>query len=138
MSVPLLTALVAAEHAAIHGYGVLGARLDDDRRLQARAAADAHRVRRDLLAAGLRDMGAAVPPPEADYEVAVTGPEQALALAVRLEEGVGVRWRDLVAGTDDPALRRLGVEGLTETAVRAAQWRQVAGRPATVPLPGTT
>ncbi|MCW2665696.1 MAG: hypothetical protein JWN57_658, partial [Frankiales bacterium] len=45
--------------------------------------------------------------------------------------------RDLVAGTDDPALRTLGASGLQEVAVRAAQWRRTAGRrPVTVALPG--
>ena len=51
---------------------------------------------------------------------------------------MGVRWRDLVGGTDEAALRRLAIAGLTESAVRAAQWRQVAGiRPVTVALPGS-
>jgi hypothetical protein len=72
------------------------------------------------------------------YDVAVADAPAALQLAVRLEAGLSVRWRDLVAGTDDQALRRLAVAGLQETAVRAAQWRRRAGvTPATVALPGT-
>jgi hypothetical protein len=134
----LLTALVEAQHAALYGYGVLGARLDDDGRLQARAAADVHRRARDTLSARLRDLGAPVPASLPAYDVEVADAPRALALAVRLEAGLGVRWRDLVAGTDDPALRRLGVEGLTQAAVRAAQWRRLAGAAAvTVAFPGT-
>ena len=51
---------------------------------------------------------------------------------------MAVRWRDLVGGTDDGALRRLGLGGLQETAVRAAATaRARRRRPVTVALPGT-
>lgn len=134
----LLQTLLAAEHAAVYGYGVLGARLDDALRARAQDAVDAHRARRDELSRVLRSRGAAVPATRAAYDVSVSGPLDALALAVRLEEGLGVRWRDLVGGTDDPNLRRLGVAALTGTAVRAAQWRSALSvRPPTVALPGT-
>jgi hypothetical protein len=135
--VSLLTALLEAEHAAVYGYGTLGGRLDAATRPAALAAFDAHRLRRDSLAARLRERGAVAPPTRAAYDVAVGTPAQALALAVRLEEGLSARWRDLVGGTTDLALRRLGVAGLEETAVRAAQWRkrQGAAHP-TVALPG--
>ena len=137
--VDLLTALVAAEHAAVYAYGVLGARLDLDLRERAQAADDAHRLRRDALAGLLRDRGAPVPASLPSYDVAVATPDDAQALAVRVEEGLALRWRDLVGGTDDPALRRVAVSGLTETAVRAARWRRSSGpRPWTVPLPGTS
>lgn len=136
--VDLLQSLLAGEHAAVYGYGVLGARLDDALRAAAQAADDAHRARRDELTALLRGRGAQVPVTLAAYDVAVAGTPAALALAVRLEEGLGVRWRDLVGGTDDAGLRRLGVAGLTATAVRAAQWRAALGvQPPTVALPGT-
>ncbi|WP_143672948.1 DUF4439 domain-containing protein, partial [Streptomyces sp. b94] len=57
---PELTAVqsaLAAEHAAVYGYGVLGGRLDGKRRAEARAAYDAHRARRDALARAARDLG---------------------------------------------------------------------------------
>lgn len=136
--VALLTTLLTAEHAAVFGYGVLGARLESGPRNTAQAAVDNHRGRRDALAALLRDRSAPTPGPQAAYDVSVSGPTDGLQLAVRLEQGLSVRWRDLVAGTDDPQLRRLGVDGLVETAVRAASWRLLLGqRPPTVALPGT-
>ena len=136
--VVLLEVLLAAVHAAVYGYGVLGARLDEQTRRTARRAHDAARARRDGLAARLRERGATPQPALPAYDVEVDDPQQALALAVRLEEGLAVRWRDLVAGTEDPVLRRLGLSGLQETAVRAAQWRELAGVvPVTVALPGT-
>jgi hypothetical protein len=142
VSVPLLATLLEAEHATVYGYGVLGARLDDAGRDRARTALDSHRARRDQLDRLLRERGAEPEPSEPAYDVDAPTPEAALALAVRLEEGVAVRWRDLVAGTTpeppDAALRSLAVAGLTECAVRAAQWRQVAGTgPITVALPGS-
>jgi len=134
----VLEALVEAEHAALYGYGVLGARLDDATRPAAQAAATAHRAGRDRTAAALRDLGAEPPAAEVAYEVVVGGQQDALALAVRLEEGLAVLSRDLVGSTDDVALRRLGLDGLVGAAVRAASWRELLGRrPPTVALPGT-
>ena len=136
--VDLLETLLAATHAAVYGYGVLGARLDEDTRRSALLAFDGHRARRDQLAARLRERDASPAAGLPAYDVEVDGPGEALALALRLEEGLALRWRDLVAGTDDPALRRLGVTGLQEAAVRAAQWRGAVGSgPVTVALPGT-
>ena len=133
----LLRTLVEAEHAAIYGYGVLGARLAEPLRTDAREADDAHRVRRDELATLLRARRTAVPPTQAAYDVQASQQADALALAVRLEEGMALRWRDLVGGTDDRALRTVGISALTDTAVRAARWRRALGRrPGTVALPG--
>ena len=133
----LLSELLEAEHAALYGYGVLGARLDLETRPVALAAAEAHRIARDELAELLREAGAEPPAALAADDVAVSGQQPALELAVALEEGLSVRWLDLVGGTDDRALRRLGVDGLTETAVRAASLRELLGRlPTTVALPG--
>lgn len=133
-----LLALVEAEHAAVYGYGVLGARLDDAARRVARIAADSHRARRDQLVAALRAAGGTPPAPLAAYDVSAATPAAALALAVTVEVGLSLRWRDLVGETSDIALRRLAVAGLQETAVRAAQWRKRAGIvPVTVALPGT-
>ena len=136
--VDLLTAALEAAHAVVYGYGVLGARLDDATRRVALAAFDVHRARRDALTAALVRRAATPPTTEPAYDVEVADAAAARVLAVRLEEGMAVRWRDLLAGTDDPELRRLGLSGLQETAVRAATWRGLAGTaPVTVALPGT-
>jgi hypothetical protein len=133
----VLVDLLAAEHAAVYAYGVLGARLDERTRALALAAYDAHRVRRDALLVQLRSRALPASGPAPSYDVSVADRTAALALAVRVETVLGVRWRDLVGATDDPALRRLGVQGLQDSAVRAAQWRRTAGTvPATEALPG--
>lgn len=133
-----LTALLTAEHAAVYAYGVLGARLDDQTRPLAQQADDAHRASRDALAALLAARSAPAPATRAAYDVAVAGRTEALALAVRVEQGLAVRWRDLVGGTDDRDLRRFAAAGLTAAAVRATGWRTaVGGAPRTAALPGT-
>lgn len=138
MSLPLLAALLEAEHAAVYGYGVAGGRLTEEPQRLARLAYDSHRARRDQLAARLSERGGDPQPPAPAYDVTAASVDEALALAVRLEEGLAVRWRDLVAGTDERPLRELAVAGLQECAVRAAQWRELTGSaPATVAFPGT-
>jgi hypothetical protein len=133
-----LLALVEAEHAAIYAYGVLGARLSDTDRRTALTAYDSHRARRDQVIAALQAAGRTAPAPLPAYDVAVATPASALALAVRIEAGLSLRWRDLISDTDERSLRQLAVAGLQETAVRAAQWRKRAGIvPVTVALPGT-
>ena len=136
--VALLRSLLEAEHAAVHGYGTLGGRLDAATRPAALSAHDAHRARRDSLAARVRERGGEPPAALPAYDVAVADQTAALALAVRLEEGLAQRWLALVAGAGDAGLRATGVAALQETAVRAAQWRLRLGvRPPTVALPGS-
>ena len=133
----LLAELLEAAHAAVYGYGVLGARLDDATRRVALAAYDVHRARRDALSAQLRARGTEPEPSRPAYDVTVADAAAARALAVRLEEGMALRWRDLVGGTDDVELRRLALSGLQETAVRAATWRELSGAgPGAGALPG--
>ena len=132
-----LSALLAAEHAAVYAYGVLGAHLDEATRKTALAAFDAHRFRRDDLIARLRARGLPTPGPAASYDVVVTHRAQALALAVRVETELGVLWRDLVGATDKRVLRRVAVLALQDSAVRATVWRHAAGlTPSTQALPG--
>ncbi|MEV0478013.1 DUF4439 domain-containing protein, partial [Streptomyces prunicolor] len=52
-----LQAALAAEHAAVYGYGVVGGRIREGRRTEAKAAYDAHRARRDALVREVRDLG---------------------------------------------------------------------------------
>lgn len=134
---PVLAELLAAEHAAVFGYGVIGAHLDDLRRTMALSAFDDHRVLRDRLVQRMSARGLATPGPALSYAVAVTTPGTAVQQAISLETGLGVLWRDLVGATDNADLRSLAVRSLSESAVRATRWRQAAGiTPLTTPWPG--
>ncbi|HEX6870275.1 MAG TPA: ferritin-like domain-containing protein [Micromonosporaceae bacterium] len=133
----LATAL-AAEHAAIFGYGVAGAHLDKSGQNTARQAEAAHRVRRDALLLRIAGAGATPPPAAPAYALpfAVTDRESALSLAVALEERTGQAWRAAIAATTGDE-RKLALDALIDCAVRATKWRVTARvDPATVTLPG--
>jgi hypothetical protein len=138
-TVPRLQAALAAEHAAIFGYGALGPYLTGPARTAATDAEAAHRARRDA-AAGLV-LAAKAQPVTAERAYAlpfpVTGRPDALKLAVQLEERTAAAWRATVPELAD-AQRGAAVAALTDCAVRAARWRQLAtpNGPATVPFPG--
>jgi hypothetical protein len=128
--------LLRDEHAAVYAYGVLGARLGTADRRLALAAFDAHRSVRDELRARLLAAKQEAPAPLASYDVTVDSPSEALVLAVRVEEQLAVRWRDLVALSTTTEVRRFAVQRLQDAAVRAALWRRASGTLATVPFPG--
>ncbi|QXJ26889.1 DUF4439 domain-containing protein [Actinomadura graeca] len=123
-----LQAALAAEHAAVYGYGVLGARLRGAQRQTARAVWDAHRAQRDRLTAIL-----SVPPVAAAPAYRLPGstasPRAAAQLAAALEESVGSAYVGL-AGASSPDLRYLAADGAQNAMARAARWRQAAGAPA--------
>ncbi|MFE1285914.1 ferritin-like domain-containing protein [Streptomyces sp. NPDC058751] len=118
-----LQAALGAEHAAVYGYGVVGARIGEARRSDARSAYDAHRARRDELARAVKDMGAEPEAASAAYMLPfpVTDTAAAIRFAAELEERVAAVYSDLVrAATGDR--RRTAAGALRETAVRAVRW----------------
>jgi hypothetical protein len=127
-------AALAAEHAAVYGYGTLGGRLEGDRRRDATAACDAHRARRDTLARTVRDLGGTPVPAHAAYALpfAVRDPATALRLAAVLEDRVAGVYSDLVRAAQGP-LRQDAAGALREAAVRAVRWRGTG-----VAFPGLT
>jgi uncharacterized protein DUF4439 len=134
-----LREVVAAEHAAVWGYGALGAALPTDAREPAVAGDVAHRDVRDRLVALLESRGADPVPREAGYTLPfpVLSAVDAAALAVVLEEGVSAAWVRLLDQAAEPAVRELAVAELGAAEVRAVGWRAAAGRtPATSAFPG--
>ncbi|MFF0206021.1 ferritin-like domain-containing protein [Streptomyces sp. NPDC005017] len=119
-----LQAALAAEHAAVYGYGVVGARIREGRRTEARAAYDAHRARRDTLVREVRDQGGKPVPAAAGYALpfAVTDSESAVRLAAELEDRVAGVYSDLVRATTGEG-RAAAAQALREAAVRAVRWR---------------
>ncbi|GAB1338144.1 ferritin-like domain-containing protein [Streptomyces sp. E-15] len=121
--VTALQAALAAEHAAVYGYGVVGGRIGDARRTEARSAYDAHRARRDALVRAVRDLGGT--PVAASAAYALPFPVQdgpaAVRLAARMEERVAGAYADLVRAAT--GARRADAAGaLREAAVRAVRW----------------
>ncbi|MFF1922195.1 ferritin-like domain-containing protein [Streptomyces sp. NPDC058221] len=125
-------AALAAEHAAVYGYGVAGGRVAKGRREEATAAHHAHRARRDALVRTVRDLGGEPVAADPAYALpfAVPGPAAAVRLAAVLEDRVADVYSDLVRAADGP-LRREAADALREAAVRAVRWRGSG-----VPFPG--
>ncbi|GED84404.1 ferritin-like domain-containing protein [Streptomyces sp. 6-11-2] len=119
-----LQAALAAEHAAVYGYGVVGGRIGESRRAEARSAYDAHRARRDALAREVRDLGGQPVAAAAAYTLPFPVPDSAAAVrfAAELEELVAGVYSDLVRAAGG-ARRREAAGALREAAVRAVRWR---------------
>ncbi|MFD0343578.1 ferritin-like domain-containing protein [Streptomyces sp. NPDC127117] len=117
-------AALAAEHAAVYGYGVVGGRVAEGRRAEATAAHHAHRARRDALTRTVRGLGGEPVAAQAAYALpfAVPDPAAAVRLAAVLENRVAGVYSDLVRAAEGP-LRREAADALREAAVRAVRWR---------------
>jgi Domain of unknown function (DUF4439) len=133
-TVRALQSALTAEHAAVYGYGVVGAYLTGG--MQATATSDwvAHQVARDRLEALLRSFGAQPTAAAVSYELPMTvrNSSQAAALAVVLEERIATAYLGLVA-VSDTTVREFGALQVRASALRAAAWRG-----STVPFPGLT
>ncbi|MBB3085770.1 ferritin-like domain-containing protein [Geodermatophilus sabuli] len=130
---------LAAEHAAVWGYGTVGAALTAGSRPQVSAAENAHRDVRDRLAELLQQRGDDPVPAEAGYALPfpVLSAVDAAALAVVLEDGVAAAWVRVLDQAVQSTVRRMAVDELAGAEVRAVGWRGAAVRtPVTTPFPG--
>jgi Domain of unknown function (DUF4439) len=129
-----LQSTLAAEHAAVYGYGVVGAYLTGSGRASATADWVAHQDARDELEAMLRSSGSQPEPAAVAYRlpIPVRTPGEAVSLAVILEERIATAYLGLVA-LSIPALRDLGALQVRASALRAVFWRG-----STVAFPGMT
>ena len=127
-----LQAALAAEHAAVYGYGVAGAMLSGADRTAALHDWRIHQDARDTLQVMIAKLGAVPVAANAAYELPfpVHDPRSARRLAAALEEGVTQAYLGLVAVTD-PTLRTFGALAMQPPANRAAAWRG-----STVAFPG--
>jgi Domain of unknown function (DUF4439) len=130
---------LAAEHAAVWGYGVVGAALAVEARPPATSAETAHRDVRDRVTALLDERGADPVPAEGAYSLPfpVLSAVDAAALAVVLEDGVAAAWVRVLDQAAERSVRELAVGWLAAAETRAVSWRGVAGTtPVTTAFPG--
>ena len=138
MSVAALQDCLAAEHAAIYGYGVLGGVLSEVSALgsadQERAASGyvEHRTRRDDLTSAITAAGADPVAADPAYETPgrVTTLDDCRSLARDLEDSCAQVYADAVATSVDDD-RETAARALTACALRAVSW---GARPE--PFPG--
>jgi hypothetical protein len=134
-TVTALQAALAAEHAAVYGYGVVGAYLSGSEQATATTDWVAHQVARDRLEAMLRSAGGSQPTAAAvayQLPMPVRNAREAAALAVVLEDRVATAYLGLVA-LSSTAIREYGAQQVQASALRAATWRG-----STVAFPGLT
>jgi len=135
-----LQAVLAAEDAAIFGYGVAGAHLAGSRLTAAEQDWTGHNRARDALAGLISRLGAVPVAAQAFYRLpfGVHDAASAAALAAYLEDGVTRAYLGLVA-VSDPSLRGYGALAMQGSAERAAFWRgsteAFPGLPASALLP---
>lgn len=121
--VAALQGALAAEHAAVYGYGMVGAMLSGAAQSDARADWLAHQVARDNLDAMLTRLGTTPVAASPAYQLpfAVTSANEAKRLAAALEDGVTRAYLAMVA-VSDPALRSFAARAMQTSANRAVAW----------------
>ncbi|MEQ4718223.1 ferritin-like domain-containing protein [Nonomuraea sp. B19D2] len=119
-----LRKVLAAEHAVLFAYGLLGARTSGSLRDRVSAAFDAHRARRDQLRSFITARGGRPAEPDASYALPFFPADQALAvkLAVHLESGVTAAYLELAAA-QDVTLRRYAALAMQEAVTRSYAFR---------------
>jgi hypothetical protein len=122
-SVAALQGALAAEHAAVYGYGVVGAMLTGANQANARTDWTAHQVARDALVTMLTRLGATPVAASPAYKLPfrVTSAKSAAKLAATLEERVTRAYLGLVA-VSNPALRTYAARAMQTSANRALAW----------------
>ncbi len=126
--VEALQTTLAAEHAAVFVYGLLGGRTSASATpalfAAVSAAYDAHRARRDQLVRVLTERGAEPVGAEPAYDVdgQVNGPDRVAAAALATEQACAATYAWLVANTVDEE-RRWAIGALNEAAVRELAFR---------------
>ena len=115
-----LQAALAAENAAIYGYGVIGALLEGQSRHRATASYSAHRARATALQ---QQLGSRATPAAAAYELPfpVTGPASAVRLAALLENRLAAVYANGVQASGK-ALRTALASALQQSALDALTW----------------
>lgn len=130
---------IAAEHAAIYGYGLVSPHvMPEDNELVSQSLAE-HRDRREAAVTLMNERSVKAPLPAVGYQLplVVDSPSSAARLAVRMESDCAVAWRAVLEQTDIEQDRAFGGTALTQCAVMAARWRRVLGAwPVTEAFPG--
>ncbi|WP_327086578.1 ferritin-like domain-containing protein [Nonomuraea sp. NBC_01738] len=127
-----LNKALAAEHAAVYAYGLIGARTTGVLRARASVAYDAHRAHRDQLRPLVSARGGEPAEAEPSYALPVTpdNATEAVRLAVHVEQGITATYLELAAAGAE-TLRRYAALAMQESVTRSYGFR-----PAVTTFPG--
>jgi hypothetical protein len=130
--VQALQGVLAAENAAVYGYGLAGAQLSGSQLTTAQQDWNLHRAAGVSVSSMITERGGTPAPAATVYRppFPVNSATSARALAAVLENGLVQAYLALVA-LDDAALRAFGASEMQAAAIRAAFWRG-----GTIPFPG--
>jgi hypothetical protein len=125
----VLGEVLAAEHAAVYGYGAIAAALAGTSRSAALDGLDVHRERRDRLRRMILDGGGKPTEAAAGYELPrpLTGANAVTELAAGIERDIALAYGALVVAAQDDD-RAFAARALQDAAVREATWRREAAR----------
>ena len=127
-TVAALQVALAAEHAALWSYGLVAAH-DAADAATIGSMIEAHEVVRDT-AANLVVKGGGTPvgpAPAYSTPKPVTDQASARALALTIEQDCAAAWQSVIGHTDDPVMRGVALNILTDTAGRMVTWKQLSG-----------
>jgi hypothetical protein len=127
--IAVLGEVLAAEHAAVYGYGAVAAALAGTSRSAALDALDVHRERRDRLRRMILDGGGKPTEAQAGYELPrpLSGGKAVADLAAGIERDVALAYGALVVASQDDD-RAFAARAIQDAAVRETTWRQQAPR----------
>ncbi|GAA0632004.1 hypothetical protein GCM10009547_39760 [Sporichthya brevicatena] len=125
----VLGEVLAAEHAAVYGYGAAAAQLSGINRAAALQALDVHRDRRDQLRRKILDGGGTPVESQAAYQLPrpFTGLATVVDVVAGIERDVALAFGALVAASDGDD-RGFAARALQDAAVRESAWRREAAR----------
>jgi hypothetical protein len=130
---------LGAEYAAVWCYTLVTAFLANQLQSTAQHDLDLHRARRDATIRLLADnrVAPAVAEPAYRTPAPVTDSNSAIRLVLSAENDAASAWHSVIERCDDPGLRRIAQDGLTEAATLGARWSvQLNNNPAVPPFPG--
>lgn len=123
---------LAAEDAAVYGYGVVLSAAAGPIQGAVRRELGAHRARRDAAERLWPDS----PPAPVGYLAEPDTPTGPLLLAIRIESDCCDAWRAELGIASDPEIRRFCLDALTASAIQLARWRTLIPGAPFEALPG--
>jgi len=130
-----LSEALETEYGVVYGYGLVSAYSLPEFNGLVVTTIRQHRERRDRTIAILTSRGVAVPPAAAGYPV--TTSNDALRLAIRMENDTAAAWRAVVEQAVETTDREFAATALGQSAVLAAHWNRALGNwPITQAFPG--